>query len=195
MKASVRRLLFLLAFVLSSLLLLFYFSTRRNVNSLSQNGAPQNQDKTKTRIGVPVRLTIPAINVNAGIEPLGITPQGEMEIPSNTVDVGWFKFGSRPGEKGSAVISGHFNGTNGELGVFAHLDTLKKGDILYIKTDTGTSLTFVVRESRVYDPGYADDVFSKNDNVHLNLVTCDGAWDTNKKSYSKRLVVFADMIQ
>jgi hypothetical protein len=32
-----------------------------------------------------------------------------------------------------------------------------------------------------------------NDKAHLNLITCDGVWDVTKKSYSKRLVVFADI--
>ena len=64
---------------------------------------------------------------------------------------------------------------------------------MYIKDDQGTTISFIVRESRTYDPGYADDVFSQNDRVHLNLVTCDGVWDGVKKSYSKRLVVFADI--
>lgn len=57
----------------------------------------------------------------------------------------------------------------------------------------GTSTAFVVRESRLFDPGYADEVFSRNDGVYLNLITCDGVWDEAKNSYSKRLVVFADI--
>jgi sortase (surface protein transpeptidase) len=71
---------------------------------------------------------MPAINVNAGIQPLDVTPGGEMEVPTKTFDVGWFKFGSHPGEKGSAVIAGHFDGENGEAGVFANLYKLKKRD-------------------------------------------------------------------
>jgi hypothetical protein len=29
--------------------------------------------------------------------------------------------------------------------------------------------------------------------VHLNLITCGGVWDKVGKSYSNRIVVFADM--
>jgi len=162
---------------------------------LFQNSFPLPESVNKTSSGLPVRLSIPAINVHANIQHLGITPQGEMEVPDNAVDVGWFESGSRPGEKGSAVIAGHLDGKNGESGVFTHLHKLKEGDKLYIEDDKGTSTTFIVRESRMYDPGYADDVFTKNDNAHLNLVTCDGFWDANSKSYSKRLVVFTDITQ
>lgn len=126
---------------------------------------------------------------------MGVNDKGEMESPSNTVDVAWFKLGPRPGEQGSAVLSGHVDGKNGKAGVFNALGKLKKGDKLYVKDGEGKSLSFVVRESRIYDPGYADEVFSRSDGVYLNLVTCDGVWDENKKSYSKRLVVFADILK
>ena len=99
-----------------------------------------------------------------------------------------------PGEKGSAVISGHIDGESGEVRVFNDLHKLKKGDVLYIEDDKRITTAFVVRESRIYDPGYAEEVFSSNDSAHLNLVTCDGVWDEVKKSYTKRLVVFGDII-
>lgn len=144
----------------------------------------------------PVRLIIPSINVDAVVENVGITAAGAMEVPGNTIDVGWYKLGPPPGEVGSAVISGHFDGRDGGSGVFNNLDKLKQGDKMYVINNQGTTTTFVVRESRTYNPGYADEVFFSNDNgAHLNLVTCDGVWDKNKKSYSKRLVVFADITQ
>jgi len=145
---------------------------------------------------LPVHLIIPALNVNAAIQSVGVNNKGEMDVPSNTVDVGWFRLGTLPGKPGSAVIDGHFDGENGEATVFADLYKLKKGDKLYIKDNKGASTTFIVRESRTYDVGYAEDVFSSNDGgVHLNLITCDGVWDGVKKSYTKRLVVFTDVLQ
>lgn len=186
LQSSLRWTSLIAIFITFSLLFNFYFN--------------QNNKKVISRsqvLGVavpvlPVRLTIPEINVNAAIQYVGVTQAGAMEVPNNAVDVGWFKLGPRPGEKGSAVIAGHFDGKSGEAGVFINLYKLKKGDKLYIKNDKGISITFVVRESRTYDPGYADDVFSASGSAHLNLITCDGVWDGAKKSYSKRLVVFSD---
>ncbi len=144
---------------------------------------------------LPVRLRIPSINVDAAVENVGLTPAGAMEVPSNILDVGWYTLGSLPGATGSAVISGHFDGSTGESGVFNNLDKLKPGDKIYVVNDQGATIVFVVRESRTYNPGYADDVFFPNDNgTHLNLITCDGVWDGAKKSYSKRLVVFSDIL-
>ena len=157
---------------------------------------PQSQVVINTvSPGLPAYLTIPVINVDAAIQRLGVTPMGELDVPSNTVDVGWFKLGPRPGQRGNAVIAGHFDGKYGEPGVFINLYKLQKGDKLYIEDDKGKTTSFIVRESRTYDPGYAEEVFSSNSGMHLNLITCDGVWDGAKKSYSKRLVVFADIAQ
>ncbi len=192
LKALFRRPLLIVAFAIYSILLLFHFTQSVNNKSVTQSSVPQRQVVVKSTPGLPVRLLIPVINVNAAIQDVGVNTKGEMDVPSNTADVGWFKLGSRPGEKGSAVISGHFNGKDGEAAVFTNLQKLKQGDKLYIEDDSGTSFAFVVRESLIYNPGFAEEVFSLNDIAHLNLVTCDGVWDGAKKSYSKRLVVFAD---
>lgn len=189
MKTYIRWILLIIIFVELSLLIL----PRLNP-SLNKKSAFQSQVASISP-GLPVRLKIPSINVDAFVEYVGLTSKREMEVPKNAADVGWYKLGPRPGEKGSAVIDGHFNNENGGAGVFFNLYKVRKGDKIYVKDDKGVSITFIVLESRLYDPGLAGEVFSLNDGIaHLNLVTCDGVWDGVKKSYSKRLVVFADIL-
>lgn len=142
---------------------------------------------------LPVRLQIPSINVDAAVEDVGITSGEEMGVPSDTEKAGWYQLGPSPGEKGSAVISGHFNGKDGKSGLFKDLAKIKPGDKIYAINEVGVTFTFIVRESKTYRPGYAEEVFSPKDNgIHLNLITCDGIWDSVKESFTKRLVVFAD---
>lgn len=155
----------------------------------------QEQEQEKADSGLPVRLKIPKINVDAAVDPMGTTPSGAMEIPSGSKNVGWYKFGPHPGDNGSAVIDGHYGRwKNGEGSVFDDLNNLEKGDILYIDDEKGATTTFVVRESRKYDPNAdASDIFESSDGkAHLNLITCEGIWDKASKSYSQRLVVFTD---
>lgn len=170
----------------------FLFLLLCYIYGAGKKSVSQSQIVSKITPGLPVRLKIPSINVDAVIQYVGVTPKGEMEVPSNATDVGWFKIGSRPGEAGSAVIAGHFDGKSGEPGVFFNLYKLKAGDKLYIEDDKGKTISFVVRESQVYNLGYADTVFSRNDGTYVNLITCDGVWDGAKKSYDKRLVVFTE---
>ena len=146
-------------------------------------------------VGAPVRLMIPVVGVDSAVESLGLTPQGAMDIPQDPDNVGWFSLGTRPGENGSAVMAGHY-GTwkNGKGSAFDRLHELNRGDKLYVKDNAGGVTFFVVRESRNYDPeADATEVFSSSDGKsHLNLITCEGAWDKNTKSYSQRLVIFTD---
>lgn len=182
------------------LFLLSFFLFNLNFKSKEKSIIPNKTVTTITTVttvsnSLPLRLIIPTINVDANIQSLGINQAGEMEIPTNITDVGWFKFGSKPGEKGSAVIAGHLNGQNNQLGVFANLDKLEVGDKIIVTDTQNISTTFIVYEKRLYDSGYADDVFNQSDSPHLNLITCDGLWDQNKNNYTQRLVIFADILK
>lgn len=116
------------------------------------------------------------------------------DVPKDFTNVAWFNLGPRPGEEGSAAIAGHFGRKNGKASAFDNLYKLRKGDKIYVEDDKGEVITFVVRGIRRYDPkADASGVFFSSDGkAHLNLITCEGAWNKVTKSYSKRLVVFAD---
>jgi len=194
LKTQARLPLLLFIFLGFSLIFTLYNDSKMYEQVKFQNSSKQKQGVTETAQGLPIRLIIPEINVDTLIENMGVMATGVMEVPDNSVNVGWFKLGPRPGEDGSAVIAGHFDGKNGEKGVFTDLDKLKKGDKITIKDSNGASVVFIVREIRIYDPGYANNVFSASESAHLNLITCDGIWNGTKKSYDKRLVVFADFL-
>lgn len=145
--------------------------------------------------GRPVRLKIPGINVDAALESVGLTLKGAVDVPKGLGNAAWFNLGPRPGEIGSAVITGHYGRwKNGAGSVFDDLNKLNQGDKLYVEDDKGVITSFVVRASRSYDPNAdAPEVFDSNDGKpHLNLITCEGVWNINLKSYPKRLVVFTD---
>ncbi len=149
----------------------------------------------ETKTGLPVRLIIPKIKVNASVEDMGLTVTGEMDVPNNVVNVGWYKYGTIPGNLGSSVIDGHLDGPKGEPGVFANLNKLSNGDTLSIVNDKGETISFVVKNSKIYNQNdHPDEVFNSVDASHLNLITCTGAWDKNINRFSKRLVVFADKV-
>lgn len=143
---------------------------------------------------LPLRLKIASLNIDALVEYVGLTSEGAMGVPKGPAEVAWFELGPRPGDKGSAVIDGHSGWKDEIPAVFDDLHKLRAGDKIEIEDEDGESITFVVRESKLYDPNAdAADVFISNDGeAHLNLITCEGVWDTATKSRSKRLVVFAD---
>lgn len=146
------------------------------------------------RVGLPVRIRIPKINLDAELESVGVTSEGAMDVPSDIRNAAWFNPGPRPGEKGSAVIDGHFGSKDGMAAVFRILYLLEKGDKVYVEDEHGAVTTFVVQGFRRYDPDAdAVNVFGSDDGkAHLNLITCEGVWDEAEKTFSNRLVVFTD---
>lgn len=169
----------------------FDFLNNKDTQEETATGAV---DTTKTNFDLPERLVIPAIDVNVPIEHVGLTSQGEAGVPKGPNNVAWFELGPRPGEKGSAVISGHYGWKDGIPAVFDNLYKLQVGDRIYVENGKGLVTIFVVRESRRYgEKEDASDVFGPNgERISLNLVTCEGVWNKTQQSYSKRLVVFAD---
>lgn len=145
--------------------------------------------------GIPVRLKIPKINVDAPIISVGVAKDGSMDAPSGPKEVGWFKLGSRPGDNGSAVIDGHYGyWKTGEGSVFDDLNKLRKGDKIYVEDEKGMIATFVVRKILTYDSNEdTSGIFNSTDGKsHLNLITCEGDWNAAQKTYSNRLVIFTD---
>jgi LPXTG-site transpeptidase (sortase) family protein len=168
---------------------------RSDSASFSDNVLTATVNKQITAdIGLPIRLKIPSINVDAEIYYVGLTSDGKMDIKSDPTQVAWYEYGPRPGEKGSAVIAGHYGWLDGKGSVFNDLHTLGKGDEIIITDSKGSSITFVVRESQKFDPDVdTSSIFHSNDGkIHLNLITCDGTWISFKNSYSDRLVIFTD---
>lgn len=140
---------------------------------------------------MPVRLVIPKIGINATITDIGLTSSGNMEAPNTNDIAGWYKYGPKPGNDGSAVLGGHFG--VGEQAIFTDLNQLDKGDTLSIIDDQGQRASFVVREVRTYaQDSQPNEVFNSLMGAHLNLITCDGAWESGKRTYSQRLVIFTD---
>lgn len=146
------------------------------------------------KIGVPKKISVPLYGIYGDIQEVGLTASGAMGVPSNFISAGWFKLGARPGENGNAVIAGHLDTYSGKGGIFWNLNKMKKGDYVYVTDENNNKMRFQVIKSVLYDDENApmSEIFGPNSKAHLNLITCDGAWNQGKKSYDKRLVVFTE---
>ena len=196
-----KRLLLLVGIPVVSLsvtfLLLYIFAPVRYSEPL-----PKLAQDTTTAIvpiettGLPVRLEVPSLSVNATIKPVGLTVDGDMAIDNSIKDVAWYQLGPKPGEIGSAVIAGHYGWKDGVPSVFNGLHTLKAGDTLVVHDKDATETVFVVTSMRRYNPeDDATAVFTSNDGIaHLNLITCEGEWNNKQQTYSQRLVVFTNKV-
>jgi len=148
-------------------------------------------------LGKPVRFRIDAekVKVDAQVEHVGLTEERAMDVPKAWENVAWYKPGFTPGEQGNSVLAGHLDSDTGPA-VFWNLKDLKVGEEVSILMDTGKTLRFRVTKAQVYHAEEAPihEIFGPSDSKRLNLITCDGAFDAETKSYDLRLVVFTEMI-
>jgi LPXTG-site transpeptidase (sortase) family protein len=201
LKILSRKTLLILALVsfAFSLLSIFYFSFKDLIyikkSSVSKKTVTSSESANLSS-GLPVRLKIPKINVDTFLESVGLTSEGAIGTPKIQEDAAWFNPGPRPGEIGTAIITGHYGyWLNGKGSVFDNLYRLREGDLLYVEDDKGQTSSFVIRKIQRYDASAnATEVLTSSDGKsHLNLITCEGTWNNLSKSYSQRLVIFADI--
>lgn len=145
---------------------------------------------------LPARLQIPALAIDAHVQQVGMNAKGDMKVPSNFKDVGWYRYGTIPGQLGSAVIDGHVDNGLSLGGVFRRLGDIKVGDDVYVVTQDGTRLHFVVRgiETYPYSDAPTERIFGADDAARLNLITCAGTWIRGKQTYADRLVVYTTFV-
>jgi LPXTG-site transpeptidase (sortase) family protein len=143
------------------------------------------------------RIEIPAIALTAPIEAVGVKDNGSMEVPSHNQweGVGWYKFGTFPGEQGSAVIDGHLDRPGGLPAVFWNLDRLSAGDAIEVVNPGQKMLVFKVITLQYYQPQAAPllKIFDDRSGSYLNLITCAGAWIAAAHQTTLRLVVYAQL--
>ncbi|PID84705.1 MAG: hypothetical protein CSA11_11660 [Chloroflexi bacterium] len=149
--------------------------------------------------GVPVRILIPAIDLDAPVESIGVEPvvQGGLTyyqwlVPSEYV-AGWHENSARLGQPGNTVLNGHHN-VYGE--VFKDLIDLEEGDELIMYDDNEKYTYYITTKEILPERGQPIEVRLENaqwiaptEDERVTLVTC---WPYTDNSH--RLVVVAEPI-
>lgn len=133
--------------------------------------------KAPVTVGVPVSISIPSQGVTDEVVPVGLAPDGSMEVP-DVHESGWWTLGPKPGERGAAVVIGHvdFAGVPGALG---RIGQLHPGDLVIVKDASGVERTFATDSvTQIPKNQYAARtvplVFGPVPDVELRIVTCSG---------------------
>lgn len=139
-------------------------------------------------------LLIPAIGIDAPVEPVGVLSNGALNVPqiNQWTGVGWYKDGPVPGQAGSAIIDGHLDRPGGSPAVFWNLHQLQRGDMVMVVDAQGQTLRFQVIQLQAYRPNIAPlgKIYGDTSGVYLNLITCDGSWIPSQHQTAERLVVY-----
>ncbi|MCX5172789.1 MULTISPECIES: class F sortase [Streptomyces] len=147
--------------------------------------------------GMPDRVRIPAIQVDAPVMPVGLDADGWVAAPppEDPNLAGWFTGGVTPGEKGTAVVVGHVDNTQGPA-VFYGLGALKKGNRVEVVRQDGKTAVFEIYGIEVFAkndfPG--DRVYASKGTPELRVITCGGGF-SKANGYDGNVVAFARLAE
>ena len=145
---------------------------------------------------LPVKLRIPELSIDSSfVAPLGLLPDGEVEVPDSYTEVGWYKFGPTPGELGPAVILGHVDSYQGPAVLFS-LGQLEIGQKIFIDREDGTTAVFEVTElERPRQSAFPTaQVYGDIDHSGLRIITCSGIYVRGTQRYTHNLIVYAKLV-
>lgn len=140
-------------------------------------------------VGVPTRIEIADLDVDAPVTAVGTTPENAQEVPSSLDETGWWRDGSVPGAPGNAVIVGHTASVDDA--VFDPLVEAEVGDEVLVTGSEGTIAFTIERTETVPVADFGDvaaDVYRSEGDSGLVLMTC-GDW--NGSSFESTVIVHA----
>jgi LPXTG-site transpeptidase (sortase) family protein len=163
-------------------------STNRSAPIISRTSSPYEPSRGSF---IPTRLVIPSLKVDTQI----------VFIPFNETSWDLEGLGDKiaylegsPGNQllNNTVLAGHVTLFNGSNGPFRYLTRLEPGSKIIVYSGS-QSLTYQVRDLSLVYPE-AIDVMDETERKELTLLTCT-TWDEATKSYLRRLVVRADLVE
>ncbi|MGW6457348.1 class F sortase [Streptomyces sp. NPDC055078] len=144
----------------------------------------------------PLRLRIPDIEVDAPMTGLGLAGDGSLEVPpaADRNLAGWYRNGTPPGARGTAVVAGHVDNAQGPA-VFYALGALRKGHRIEVSRADGRTAVFTIDAIEVYEAGDFPDtkVYGDKGRAELRVITCGGGF-SEKTGYRGNVVAFAHLI-
>lgn len=141
----------------------------------------------------PVRIVIPAIDVDAEVIHVGLREDGDMDVPPFGL-AAWYKLGPAPGAGGPAVIVAHVDTKKGP-DVFYDLKNLKPGDQILVYGKDGDRATFVVdyREQQLKSELPTDRIWNDTWEPVIRLITCGGDFDRSSGHYLSNVIVYGHL--
>ena len=144
---------------------------------------------------VPKRIDIPALNLKAPLMKLGLSDEGDVELPpfDKPTTAGWYTGSVVPGDPGASVIIGHVD-TKSAPAVFYRLRELRKGAVVTVARSDGKTASYRVDsvERVPKDDFPAERVYTEDG---LRLITCGGDFDWSQREYRDNVIVYASLVR
>ena len=154
---------------------------------------PRAPNPTPTLPNQPVRLVIPAIELNRPLVSVGLDRNRIPIVPKH--DAAWYNLSARPGEGENIVFWGHvlrFRAQPNIPAPFARVQELQPGDRMTIFTANGQAHVYVVHEQIWVKPEQVEYILPQGREL-ITMVSCigDKVIVGNELEMSHRLITIA----
>ncbi len=136
--------------------------------------APSAQAAARAARAEPVRLVIPAIDLDRPLVSVGLDKNRVPIVPKH--DIGWYNLSAAPGQGENVVLWGHvlrFKATPHIPAPFARLKELEVGANLTIYTSDGKAHRYVVVEQVWATPDQVEYILPRGKEI-VTMVSCIG---------------------
>jgi sortase family protein len=138
----------------------------------------------------PTGVTIPALRVNAPVDPVGVTAGGALTIPEDPARLGWWIGSATPGsDRGTVLLAGHVDTATDGAGALFKLETLPMGASIDVRAGAKVVTYRTVARHSYSKRRLPPELFRADTAARLVLITCGGAF--HHGSYADNVVVYA----
>lgn len=198
----------ILTLLLMVVVMTTFYGWNNALSSLGLSDTPSHQEAFQTRFEEnsklnnipssfkPVRICIPTVHLSAKVIPVDLQPDGRLGVPKSSEMAGYFENGVKLGEPGNALIAGHVDNYKGP-GIFYPLKKLEPDSLVLLFDANHQVLIYRVEQVESYFTKEAplDRIFGDTNEYRLNLITCTGIYNRDKKEHEQRLVVYTRLVQ
>ena len=155
----------------------------------------QAEPEAPASSGVPVRLVLPAIGVDAEVGAFALNADLTMPVPQVAWQVAWYTFSAVAGGGGNAVLAGHRDWQR-QRGVFYDLGRVQEGDEVWLQDAVGNFYLYSVvwSLSMADDTAPVEDIAGPTAVPSVTLITCSGTFDRGIGRYVERRIVRAQLV-
>ena len=139
----------------------------------------------------PTEVTVAGLG-GIPVDQVGVTEDGQAEIPEDIQRVGWYQYGPGVGStQGSVVLMGHRDGT-GARGALYNLGSVGVGETITL-TGAGQPTTYrvVSNESISKQVVPLADLFQRTGDPRLVIISCGGEYVADQGGYLDNVVLTA----
>lgn len=156
--------------------------------------APSAQAAARAARAEPVRLVIPAIDLDRPLVSVGLDKNRVPIVPKH--DIGWYNLSAAPGQGENVVLWGHvlrFRRTPDIPAPFARLKELGPGDVITVYSADGAAHRYVISEQIWATPDQVEYILPRGREM-LTLVSCigDKVIVDNSVEMTHRLITIAE---